>query len=538
MCKIYTSINNVYTFFGNRSIQSPACILHTFIGKGSSTSLCWTFKKGPLKRDLTTYSKRNPTMKKPLAVYLLFLCFPILPTLSFSTLLVEFHDSSAQKEHQSRIKKLLDRSVFSQEKPPESLLGRKISVYDPILTTVLSSLYSELPEKTKEYSQIKLPPVTESGYISDTCPDPMRAFVKLSKKKNPHTFIILPGAWTSWESGAFNNKTIAVLEKQFDDPNIIGFDGYLTPHFIKQTCYKIPWNFREIATDMHHRLRQYLKSHNVDFSKTGVIGYGSGGAMALVMLSADRFFELHSYIPEQRVFGLGGAVFSPSLHGRVLFYNLDASVRDLEHRHVLTPLDLLQVNFLWKFWDWKFTHFNAHVALYEKNPNYYRETFFNKFTQVELRNTVRALDLSPDNINGELNYYNVYMNTGLRKDMEFEWNEWNHLPLVDERDPPYLIDELNTLYDFKINPTDDFHLIDRPLLVYFSQDDPILSNFIGAGQPKIITAILNSAQKNPHITVFNPKYGGHVGSFLDPIFEDLIHAVFCPFERESPQACD
>ena len=46
------------------------------------------------------------------------------------------------------------------------------------------------------------------------------------------------------------------------------------------------------------------------------------------------------------------------------------------------------------------------------------------------------------------------------------------------------------------------------------------------GQPETITDLLRDAARNPVISLFNPKYGGHVGALLDPLFPQLVRDHF------------
>jgi hypothetical protein len=109
-----------------------------------------------------------------------------------------------------------------------------------------------------------------------------------------------------------------------------------------------------------------------------------------------------------------------------------------------------------------------------------------------------------------LSYYNSYVKDGFQTEKKL---------------PDQGIDDA---FDRATDIQPLFSKIDRPLLVYFSKDDPVLSNPESAIQPAVITKILQQAQTNPQITVFNPKYGAHTGALLDPIFGDLVGTFFAP----------
>ena len=425
------------------------------------------------------------------------------------------------EEHKSRIAEVLNRSVFANENPPKSLLEGQIPVYDPTLIAVVASMYSSLPEKKDDsrYKELHLGPV-KGGPVDSPCPNDMRVFVKASQKKNPHTFIILPGAYVSWKYGWFSNQTIAALEESFDDPNIIGLAGYLSPYFLEDTCDKIPWNVPAIAQDIRLRLQaeRVLEKVQASPDKTGIIGYSGGAGLLLAMLAEDAKEVKDGNNERDRMFGLGGMSFSPTLHGLSIFHNLDESVKIIPHDRTLSVTmnslsDPSYIMFMAKGFfkdfavDWKDI-----VSLHEKNPENYRERFFNEFTYNDLNNTLSAVGFEPEDVNGDLSYYNVYVNTGFRNDR----TETEGLSA----------EEINHLYSEETAAKPVLAQIDRPVLIYFSQDDPVLSHYEGLGQPEVVTDILHSARQNPNITVFNPKWGGHVGNFLDPIFEDLVHTFF------------
>ena len=158
------------------------------------------------------------------------------------------------------------------------------------------------------------------------------------------------------------------------------------------------------------------------------------------------------------------------------------------------------------------------IDLYKGDIQNFWERSLNEFTHVDLKDTLTAVGFDIDKVEGEFGYYNAYIRTGLGSVL-------NRLPFhipSHQLTKEFLDKSYDTLQD--ANPFLDS--IDRPLLIYFSQDDPILSSYDSSGQPQAITEILERAEKNPNITVFNPKYGAHIGVFLDPVFDDLIYNTF------------
>ncbi len=433
----------------------------------------------------------------------------------------------------NRITKVLDKSVFNTDSKPKDLLEGDIPVYDPVLTSVVSSLRSRLPERNDAaWEEIKLPhPHLQTTFFqnNDICPHPFKAFLKRSNTDSPYTFVIMPGAYATWKRGSFNNQTTAVLEKRFNNPTIISFAGYLSSDFLKDACNGVPRDKVIMAYGFYLRLGHYLKSTHADPEYTGLIGFSGGGSLAVGILGLDAYHaksgkniligtedEGHSFkIPEQRVFGLGGAVFGPLLHTRHSFENLDNSVANIEHFRTLTTITfdwrelshlyfLLSALFLNDFGlDWRDA-----IDYYTQDPQNFLERFFNE-SALSLKQTLSAVgEEATTESRVKPGYYNIYVENSLA-------------------DEPYKTkEEKDHFYDNMTDMNMFFEQIDRPLLVSFAQDDPLVASYNGGAQPEVLTNILKSAGRNLHITVFNPKYGGHTGLLLDPVFEDLITAVF------------
>ena len=434
------------------------------------------------------------------------------------------------KTHRQNIEHILTQSVFNQALPPEHLINGQLTHYDPVVIGPLANLYSTSPPRDdSQYQKILLPP----GELSTVCPRPLSAYVKLSQKKHPYTFVLLPGSYSSWESGQFNNQTIAALEEHFDDPTIIGFSGYLSPAFLTPACSQIPWDAVSLARDIRLRLKKYLQSISADPLKTGVVGFSGGGGLAIAMAGEDGLrapkhpsakapplsnparAELQNNPP---VFGLGGAVFSPTLHGLTIFKNIDTAVKSIDHQDTLSTPDF----------DFDHLYFFAEFALsdrpkwalvydfYQTDPKEFTERSFNELTFVKLNKMLGALGRTADSVPGGLGYYNVFVLAGAGE-------ENPHVPQKD----------IDSFYTQKINLKPAFKTISTPFLIYFSKDDPVNSSYTLHGRfdgpmASAITDLLNTAQTNPHIIVFNPKYGGHDGIVLDPIFPRLLQAVFTP----------
>ena len=344
----------------------------------------------------------------------------------------------------------------------------------------------------------------------------MRALVRFSQTNSPYTFILLPGIYTSSELKGHNNQTIAALDKHFDDPTIISFAGYLSPQFLKGTCNKIPWDILSLSKDLYSRLRTYLIKIKANPQYTGIIGASGGAGLIPLMLandaqnsSEDPDIDDRSSIPKDLFFGLGGIAFSPTLHGRTVYHNLDNSYQ-ISSSHTLQTLTQRTWANTWLFLKTGGKISWTDVAdLYALDPINFLHKASNEFTLVSLNNILKAIGVNKDQLNGPFSYYDVYINTGFRNDKSISSNS-----------------NIDALYDKATDIRPFLDQITQPFLIYFSQDDPIASSYNNSGQPEVITDILYHAQNNPNIIVFNPKYGAHTGCFLDPIFDELIGTFF------------
>ena len=334
-------------------------------------------------------------------VFILVLIVPVFG-------LADSQDTWKANNRRALIKAALKESVFNTDSAPKNLAEGGITDYDPMLVTITASVKSRLPSRgDSQWTQIDLPPSDPAS--SRICPNPFKAFIKHTTTSSPYTFVILPGAYSLGKS--FNNQTIVALDKRFDNPTIIFFTGYLSPGFLEGTCQEIPWDGSTIAKDFYLRLRVYLSEIQAQPEYTGIIGFSGGGGLAIGILGTDaQSSQLNN---GQRFFGLGGAVFSPTLHGRTIFENLDMSVKDIDHSRALTT-----VGFEWEeaghIWflaqamiandlglDWRDV-----IDLYKGDIQNFWERSLNEFTQVDLKDTLTAVGFDIDKVEGEFGYRN------------------------------------------------------------------------------------------------------------------------------------
>ena len=393
----------------------------------------------------------------------------------------------AEQNFRFDLEKLLQQSAFAQSTPPENLIPR--GSYNPILLSVVASLKSRQPERDpRRWKEIRLKATANSS-----CSGEMRAYIKRSHARSPSTFIILPGSYATWTRGSFVNQTSASLANQFGDPNLIAFDGYLTKTFLSNVCDQIPWDGKALSYDLYNRLRATVPKL---LRQVGVVGFSGGANLALGLLSADAKSE-------HPIFKLGGAVFSPVLHGRSVYQTLDTeySHSQINRSHRLTSLDLYNLQFVLRHFrlpDW-----TSVGELYAQDPREFSARFYNEFRH-DLDDARAAINLPATAQDG---YYQSFVLQGFA-----------HGQSSSHMDQDY--DAATDLHSLSV--------IDRPLLIYFSKDDPVLSGSRSQGQPEIITQLLQDLRVKPNIVVFNPEFGGHTGALVDPIFNQILKVVLTP----------
>ena len=452
------------------------------------------------------------------------------------------HSSTTPKKI-IQLNEVLENSALTAHRDPEAIAKRlDIPEYDPMLLAVLATVQSELPKRQGKWKTIQLPPSEEAK----TCSQSISVILRQSPTNSPYTFIILPSPYASWKDGSSTNQLSHILDQNFNFPNILAFNGYLSPHFLRKSCESIPWNIVSISKDLHLRLRQYLNENNLSPEHTGLIGVSGGGSLAIAMLAEASGFSKKYDV--KNTFELGGMSFSPFLHGRAILNNLDTrhAQSTINPNWGLSTGDLKN---LWYFLNvFTLSKQEQVLYLYNKNPREFRQRVFNEFTVSYLRDTLKALRYHPSDINGEVNHYDVYINTGFFQDMNTNklaknvttrkasinipvFSSMNYTSDVTIPDSFHTVtynrSVINNAFDQATSLQKLLPLIEQPLFIYSAKDDLIIS-FPNETDSlfNFSTEVLESAKNHPRIMVFNPSYGSHIGILLDPIFEELVTTFF------------
>lgn len=404
---------------------------------------------------------------------------------------------------------VLKESSFNVSLVSELRVESEVIPYDPMLVSVIASTRSRSPKISQHrWQKQTLKPVENNP----TCPGDFNILFKPSLSGSPYTFVIFPSLFSELSSGAFFNQTAHILAKTFDDPNLVAFDGYLSPSFLKGGCRRIPWNIHTLARDIHLRLTRFFESVGLADSQKGLIGFSGGASIVIALLGQDGLNSRSG-----KVFDLGGLGFSPLLHIRTTFDHLDRQrqLSSIPHQG-LTTLEIKNVS---KFFMTSLFNMNSPLwvkvlKLYRKNPEEFIDRAFNELTIVDLKNMLEALNLPVED--NHLSYYNTFVFRGFQESLSSS--------VAPEEDLDRLFDEATDL-------TPSLQAIKAPLFVYFSQDDPFVS-YNNTPLHSDILKVLEVLSGNPHITLFHPQFGGHTGALLDSSLEDLLFSFF--YDSENP----
>ena len=508
------------------------------------------------------------------SIYYFLLFFSCI--IAFNVYGSSIYNRGSSYNNRDLVETILEDSMFNYPLPSLSsdffsdLIGISTD-YDPVLFSILSALSAMTTEvqdivKKKEWLSVKLPP----NKYSVTCPNEIEVLFKPGKSDSSYTYVIMAGAYTPipWVKGDHINHMVDVLNKGFQEPNIIVFPGVFTRKFLEDSCISIPWDKLSMAKDFYFRIRKFLESISANSNHTGLVGVSLGGAFTVMMMSYDA--EAVREESSETVFGLGGFSISPPLHATTTFLNLDNRYdTSINQTDSLTGINIK--NFIPKIFNYIWYDFLNEakdiVAYFQSDRERFIDNVNNEFIVVNLKNILLSID--PDKkINlEEISYYKTFIEEAFINSMNakpdrlkkllssININSPNLFKLSDGRwslsyqsynticdKPTDCIIKLcnqfqhdlfpcpfsiEKLYDKTLDMEAFLLSLETPLFLFTSNDDSVLYPQDEQGYPPaVITDILESADQNENIIIFRPNYGGHCGIFLDPNFEELLVNFF------------
>ena len=210
----------------------------------------------------------------------------------------------------------------------------------------------------------------------------------------------------------------------------------------------------------------------------------------------------------ENIFGLGGIALSPPLDARTTYDNFDTRRKkiQIDPSKGLTTHDFSNLpNLAWAGW----YGYEGIVDNFFEDEKDFIDRLFNQLGYIDLKIMLSSINIDRRQI-GEISYYYIFINTAFRDSLNQNYTNLIPNPMSSLSDS-----EINALYDLYSNPAPYLRSIDRPFLLYLSQDDPLAFPGDSLGKlPKIIADALEEASQNEKHNNFLPKVWISFGTFI------------------------
>ncbi len=362
---------------------------------------------------------------------------------------------------------------------------------------------------------------------------PVPAHVRWGSAGQKRVFLIFGSSYSTWKRGTWTNKTVELLRKEYHEPHLVVFAGFLTPEFLALRARHPALTTRESAQDLYLRLQEavadWKKSGRIPAdARIGLIGFSGGANLVISLLAQDA---RHGGPP---LFDQGGMAFSPVLDLPTSYGVLDGAKALLDAKHfppgraltkpifpdfvvaylqgfrTSTPKAFLQL-----------TAAEAPDSLSARRRDVIGR-FYREFQAVDLVTTSEAI--YPE----ALSFREAAR--AARAEGRLSYDEYYHQIVFRGLHPK------DNLEAAAYSLRDELAVIGRsPLYLVSPQDDPVLSKIdfelsgLTAEGPARNKTVLAFAQNQPNVRVFNPKQGAHMGYFLDSSYlKEAFRGFFFP----------
>lgn len=403
----------------------------------------------------------------------------------------------------AELEELSGQSPFFRSQLSYATIDQRRVIYDPVMLSVVSVLYSRSPRRQHfaRFRRLSLPP-PEGDLRSRACPGPISVYVKASQQPSAPVYIILPGFFTQWRTGVIYNRTIATLtEHLHPDPHIIAMSGFLSAHFLQESCQHIPALLEELTADVYLRLRQLIFSEYGAQRRVALLGF-SGGASAALWLVAHDGRQREGAVLFERTLAV-----SPPLDLLRTADHLDDLRGELSSHHFLSQGFWGSIGRVLKHFmvdaplDW-----SVASRAFKRDPQSFRQRAIAQIAAKPLEDVGRFLDLGRQQ-REELSYEELFVHRGLTAEDSLRFGALSR----PERRQRY-----SELTDIR----KALQHIRSPAVLYDAQDDP----FIGT----LPLELLQDIKHHPYIHHLRPSFGAHLGLFVDPIFAALLQVTLGP----------
>jgi hypothetical protein len=354
------------------------------------------------------------------------------------------------------------------------------------------------------------------------------AHIRWGDPAQKRVFLIFGSSYSTWARGTWTNKTVSILRRQFGEPHLIAFAGFLTPEFLALRARHPAADTEEPARDLYARLRVafegWKKAGQIPRdAQIGVIGFSGGARLAVSLLAEDQRRGGKSPLFDQ-----GGIAFSPVLDLPTSHGVLDGANAALDRSGFPSGNALTRPIFpdFLKALLQGFTPSNPAPFLHLTQSDASRALdarrreiigrFYREFEIVDLATTCEAIYPAAPELRdaarklrqeGRLNYRSYYSGLVLKGRTNGRGREANLLPEIASIRKPQLY-------------------------LVFAKDDPVLSEIdpeITGKQtafPESLRATLRAAARQPNIRVFTPEHGAHLGYLLDSSYLSSVLSGF------------
>jgi pimeloyl-ACP methyl ester carboxylesterase len=378
--------------------------------------------------------------------------------------------------------------------------------YDSIMVTLAAGLESRGYERGEFKETLVKMSDNSKGYYQQ----PVRLYHKFRRTKADQKLpvvISLGSSFSTWNRGTWTNKTVALVEKNLNsEVHIIGMPGFLTTEVLSFKPKFPDLNGDYIARDLRQRILALIKAkadqgYGVDMNRIYITGYSGGATIALAMAAVDDDFK------EPLITG-GVLAFSPIVDLQAANFILDKNHKVAKAKGVnggLTTVGTILKNL---------ASSNSHQSVIslqglkdaentDKRENL-SHLFFNEFTIVDLKTVAKS-----------------------SQSLDFKWGEWikgNGGNTYYEYFELYAFNRLkdmNLLSERSFSRATDvvplWKQIRTKNLIVFATDDPVLATDVSSGKvvEKVEGQLRRLRKEAPHLNIFSPERGGHMGYFLD-----------------------
>lgn len=388
--------------------------------------------------------------------------------------------------------------------------------YDAVTLSIAASLYSRsAPAVLWESAPLQKSNLGGDHYFNSALPAYFR------KGHSDRLYVILPGVFSTSEDGSFVNSVVGTLDRvhgKGDLPNVLYIPGIYTTEFMGRNITRFPWNQQAMARDIYQRIRSHYPKFFRE-GKMGVIGSSGGATLAIHLLAEDT---------KQGGMKLGALSLSPLIDTLEVLQRLDDQYARLEergdHKNTLTGIDYSNL----------ITKAFRFLRTYEGSPTYEDVLLqasgekFNPASLQEMRDRFVS-EIYQEDL-GKMRTLTIRDRKQLRTtSLRF----LTHIvSLGCLKNPKNSFQECRDRTSVK----GDLGKVTAPLFIFLAQDDPVAAadpEKTGQ-QPPGVASTLAQASLQPHITVFNPLYGGHAGIYFDEVFDELVEKFFHVHEDVTP----